>query len=374
MRWSTDPEALFGFPSGSFGDELRISGLVHPDDKAVMDEAVASALKTGIYQADYRAVRPDGSIVWLTDRGCLVADADGRPDRMVGITRNITLERQAVRERENLLRAAREARDEAEAASRAKDEFLAMLSHELRNPVNVIAVGVTILDTPGASDEDLVRTRQLGARQVRHLTNLIDDLLDIGRLTSGKIVLSRRPRPSRRRARVVIAAPRSRSGCRASPRWTGPRMMHRRRRSGRGSACSSWKTMLMGGSCWGPCCSFRGTRSTRRRRRVGDRASPRVAPANGDHRHRIAGQAVLSVATATHDHRHDRPAGARLPRRGRPDRRDAVRSAARPRPANSVGHDAARCQAATGGAKQRPCRAPISGSFGRSRGVSVTSR
>jgi len=193
MTWSTDPEALFGFPQGSFGTELRISGLLHPEDKAVTDKALALALDTGVYQAEYRAVRPDGSIVWLTDRGRIVSDAEGRPDRMVGITRNVTPERQAVHEREKLLREARESRDEAEAASRAKDEFLAMLSHELRNPLNVIAVGISILDAAGEQEDKLARTRQVVSKQVRHLANLLDDLLDIARVTSGKIALNRRP-------------------------------------------------------------------------------------------------------------------------------------------------------------------------------------
>jgi PAS domain S-box-containing protein len=193
MTWSTDPEALFGFPRGSFGDDLRISGLLHPEDKAAIDQAMTSALSTGMYQAEYRAVRPDGSIVWLADRGRVVSDVEGKPERMVGITRNITLERQAVQEREALLRDARESRDEAEAASRAKDEFLAMLSHELRNPLNVIAVGLSLLDSAGSPDDPHGRTRQLISKQVRHLTRLMDDLLDIARVSSGKILLNRQP-------------------------------------------------------------------------------------------------------------------------------------------------------------------------------------
>src|SRR5438552_169371 len=108
-------------------------------------------------------------------------------------TRDVTAERESGQQREKLLRDAREARDEAEAASRAKDEFLAMLSHELRNPLNVIAGGISVLDAVGTPDKRSVRTRQLVARQIRHLTNLMDDLLDISRVTSGKIVLSRRP-------------------------------------------------------------------------------------------------------------------------------------------------------------------------------------
>ena len=193
MTWSTDPEALFGFPNGSLGPDLSITALIHPDDKTRTEGAIAPALETGAYEAEYRAVRPDGSIVWLTERGRVMVDSNGKPVRMMGITRDVTAEREAGQQREKLLRDAREARDEAEAASRAKDEFLAMLSHELRNPLNVIAGGISVLDAVGTPDKRSVRTRQLVARQIRHLTNLMDDLLDIARVTSGKIVLSRRP-------------------------------------------------------------------------------------------------------------------------------------------------------------------------------------
>jgi PAS domain S-box-containing protein len=193
MTWSTDPEALFKFPHGSLGPDLSITSLIHPDDKTRTEGAIAIALETGAYEAEYRAVRPDGSIVWLTERGRVMVDSNGKPVRMMGITRDVTAEREAGQQREKLLRDAREARDEAEAANRAKDEFLAMLSHELRNPLNVIAGGISVLDAVGAPDERSVRTRQLVARQIRHLTNLMDDLLDIARVTSGKIVLSRRP-------------------------------------------------------------------------------------------------------------------------------------------------------------------------------------
>jgi PAS domain S-box-containing protein len=193
MTWSTDPEALFGFPRGSFGSDLRIFRTLHADDRLHTEKAIATALVTGTYEAEYRSVRPDGSIVWFTERGRIVLDADGRPERMVGITRDVTTEREAARERDELLRDARDARDEAQTASRAKDEFLAMLSHELRNPLNVIAGGIAILDRAGKPDEAAARTRQLMTRQVRHLASLMDDLLDIARMTRGKIVLNRRP-------------------------------------------------------------------------------------------------------------------------------------------------------------------------------------
>jgi PAS domain S-box-containing protein len=84
-------------------------------------------------------------------------------------------------------------RDTAE-ASRAKDEFLATLSHELRNPLGAIANAVAALDRRGGgSAEAAARLRQIIHRQTRHLARLVDDLLDVARATAGKIVLRRQP-------------------------------------------------------------------------------------------------------------------------------------------------------------------------------------
>jgi signal transduction histidine kinase len=85
------------------------------------------------------------------------------------------------------------ARAEAEASSRGKDELLAMLGHELRNPLAAIATAAHILDARGATEESRGRAREIIARQNAHLARLVDDLLDVARVTSGKIVLERRP-------------------------------------------------------------------------------------------------------------------------------------------------------------------------------------
>lgn len=96
-------------------------------------------------------------------------------------------------EREELLRREREARTAAEAASRAKDEFLAMLGHELRNPLGAIANASHLLDHPRIDAEASRQARAVISRQVDHLARLTDDLLDAGRAVMGKIVLERRP-------------------------------------------------------------------------------------------------------------------------------------------------------------------------------------
>jgi signal transduction histidine kinase/ActR/RegA family two-component response regulator len=96
-------------------------------------------------------------------------------------------------EREELLRREREARTAAEAASRAKDEFLAMLGHELRNPLGAIANASHLLDHPRIDAQASRQARAVISRQVEHLARLTDDLLDAGRAVMGKIVLERRP-------------------------------------------------------------------------------------------------------------------------------------------------------------------------------------
>jgi signal transduction histidine kinase/CheY-like chemotaxis protein len=112
--------------------------------------------------------------------------------------------RRRYREREQLLREAREAEQqrlaalsraqlaqkEAEEASRAKDEFLALLGHELRNPLAPIVTALELVKRRGGGE---AREIQVIERQVRHLTRLVDDLLDVSRITRGKVELSREP-------------------------------------------------------------------------------------------------------------------------------------------------------------------------------------
>ncbi len=86
----------------------------------------------------------------------------------------------------------RTAREEAEASSRTKDEFLAMLGHELRNPLAAISAGLAVLNRPSVTHEHSVESRDIITRQVAHLCKLTDDLLDVSRVTTGKISLSRK--------------------------------------------------------------------------------------------------------------------------------------------------------------------------------------
>ena len=101
-------------------------------------------------------------------------------------------------ERELLLVSEQHARRLAEAQSRAKDDFLAMLGHELRNPLAAISGAMSVLDMPNLKPHIAANARDISRRQMRHLTCIVDDLLDVQRILSGKIVLHR--------ARVDLAA------------------------------------------------------------------------------------------------------------------------------------------------------------------------
>jgi signal transduction histidine kinase/ActR/RegA family two-component response regulator len=94
-------------------------------------------------------------------------------------------------ERDEALAKERAARAEAESASRSKDEFLAMLGHELRNPLGAISSAATVLEHPGTSGVAAAQAREIIARQMSHLGGIVDDLLDVARVTTGKIGLRR---------------------------------------------------------------------------------------------------------------------------------------------------------------------------------------
>jgi PAS domain S-box-containing protein len=97
------------------------------------------------------------------------------------------------------------ARSTAEQANRAKDQFLAMLGHELRNPLSAIGSAVAVLERLEINDLRGLRATQIIARQTQHLARLMDDLLDVGRVVTGKITLERRSMDLLAAARRAVA-------------------------------------------------------------------------------------------------------------------------------------------------------------------------
>ena len=193
MTWSTEPETLFGFPPGAFGEDRRVFSTLHPDDRARVQEAVALAIAAGsTYECEYRALRPDGGTVWITERGRVLAAEDGRVDKLVGVSRDISAQRRAEQAREHALMNERRARDEAERQSRIKDEFLATLSHELRTPMNAILGWLSVL-AKGDAVRDPEKAVAVIQRNAQMQAKLIEDLLEMNKLTSGTVRLEVAP-------------------------------------------------------------------------------------------------------------------------------------------------------------------------------------
>jgi len=140
---------------------------------------------------EFRVVLPGGAWRWLSSRILVNYGADGRPLQMIGVTLDIDDHKEAEHGRAALVQREHAARIEAEAANRAKDEFLAMLGHELRNPLSAIAAAVEVLNHVEAGADTALSARGVIARQTRHLAHLMDDLLDVARVISGKILLTR---------------------------------------------------------------------------------------------------------------------------------------------------------------------------------------
>jgi signal transduction histidine kinase/DNA-binding response OmpR family regulator len=178
-------------PTASIGDFVAY-GAEHADGSpfAAGEYTLARAL-AGEMVSDqeilYRC--PDGTLHTLSASAAPVYGADGRIVAAVNAFSDISDRKRADAERQQLLVLEREARAQAEIANRSKDEFLAMLGHELRNPLAPIVTALQLMRLRG--DVTLQKERTIIERQVSHLVRLVDDLLDVSRVTRGKIELKR---------------------------------------------------------------------------------------------------------------------------------------------------------------------------------------
>ncbi|HET7370342.1 MAG TPA: ATP-binding protein [Gammaproteobacteria bacterium] len=147
------------------------------EDKPVFHEAVARARKTGVLTFEARVRWPDGSVHWIAPLGRIIYNDIGEPVRVAGVVSDITERKEAERA--------------VEATNRAKDEFLAMLGHELRNPLQPIMNTLQLMEL--RKPDALADERAIVESQVRHLASMVDDLLDVSRIARGKIELKKAP-------------------------------------------------------------------------------------------------------------------------------------------------------------------------------------
>jgi PAS domain S-box-containing protein len=185
---------------------LSFADVTHAGDLARSHEHKALLLsgEASEYRSEKRYVRRDGTQFWALTTVSLLRDEAGRPLRFIGVIDDITDRKEAERqlreaqerhaaERERLLEAERSARAEAERASRMKDEFLATLSHELRTPLTSILGWAHLMRIRPPTSEELAKGLEIVERNARVQTQLIEDLLDMNRITSGKLRLDVKP-------------------------------------------------------------------------------------------------------------------------------------------------------------------------------------
>jgi len=164
--------------------------VIHPDDLPAAIASWTHALKTREkYEIEFRLRRADGAYRWHLARAFASLDSDGAVVKWFGTNTDIDEAKKVREELEHSRTVEQQLRREAEQANRAKDEFLAMLGHELRNPLAPITTALQLMKL--RSDPALSKERTIIERQVDHLTRLVDDLLDVSRITGGKIELNR---------------------------------------------------------------------------------------------------------------------------------------------------------------------------------------
>ena len=161
-----------------------VSHYVHPNDSADFNEAVARTLSSGErFHFEGRFLPGDGGPYrWIEFTGLLQPRVDGMRPQMIGTANDITARK---RTEEDLRTLAAELSE----SNRKKGEFLATLAHELRNPLAPIRTGLAVLGLGGDKPEAVARIRAMMERQVSHMVHLVDDLLDVARISSGKVDL-----------------------------------------------------------------------------------------------------------------------------------------------------------------------------------------
>ena len=184
VQWSDNLEAIHGLPHGTFdGTFESYSREVHPDDRERVFASVTRAIAgEGEHDVEYRLMAPDGSVRWAEGKG-RVHYVDGRPLRMSGVCMIVTRRKEAELAK---LEAAHE-------AARMKDEFLATLSHELRTPLNAILGWVQIVESGMAPPDRLQDALKVIGRNARMQAQLIEDILDVSRIISGKLEIDVAP-------------------------------------------------------------------------------------------------------------------------------------------------------------------------------------
>jgi signal transduction histidine kinase/DNA-binding response OmpR family regulator len=178
IQFSTNAREVLG---ADWSDRSYARTIIHPDDWSTHQKAIREAVRTrGTLQSEIRMRRPDtGELRCYQVRGQVECDSSGEARAMYGATVDVT-------DRKRMEETLRD-------MDRRKDEFLAMIAHELRNPLAPIQTGSELLERNFHADDSIHGIAAMVKRQVAQLAHLVDDLLDVSRITQGRIELKREP-------------------------------------------------------------------------------------------------------------------------------------------------------------------------------------
>jgi PAS domain S-box-containing protein len=168
--------------------------IVYPDDLPVISQQWAAALQTETYyQAEGRIRGADGTYRWHLHQAIPQKNEQGQIIKWFGTATDIETQKQLEKERDRLLQLEQSARLAAEQANRVKDEFLAILSHELRSPLNPILGWTQLMQSPKFDSTRIAEGLAVIERNAKLQTQLIDDLLDVAKILRGKLNLKITP-------------------------------------------------------------------------------------------------------------------------------------------------------------------------------------
>ncbi|MGG6270463.1 PAS domain S-box protein [Leptolyngbya sp. AN03gr2] len=193
ISWNAGAEQIFGYTCAEvLGQSIAI---LAPVDRRHEPQSICERLQRGetIEQYETQRQRKDGSLV---DVAVTISPIRTEKNEIIGVSatmRDITAQKQLEQERERLLREAQAAREEAEAANRSKDEFVAVVAHELRSPLNSISGWAKLLQARKLDEATMARALDAIWRNTQVQVQLVEDLLDISRIVRGALQITFAP-------------------------------------------------------------------------------------------------------------------------------------------------------------------------------------
>ena len=190
-------KAEFGWPPDAQLSWQELKERVHPEDRSRFADAIHAAFaERAEVDLTVRTELPNKGLQWVALRGRTLSDGDGAHTDLILTSRNVSAESRAAagkqHERGTLLEQERRLREAAEAANHAKDEFLSVISHELRSPLNAILGWNRILALKRREDPDVASITPRIEHSAKSQLKMVNDLLDLGRVTTGKLKIEPR--------------------------------------------------------------------------------------------------------------------------------------------------------------------------------------